>query len=69
MMANETRAIDFSEIAEDIGFVPESNQFHVNIVFQQPADFDDFSLLAQQGIRNLQLDAYINMSVACVVNP
>ncbi len=69
MMANETRAIDFSEIAADIGFVPESNQFHVNIVFQQPADFDNFSLLAQQGIRNLQLDAYINMSVACVVNP
>ncbi len=68
MMANDTLAVDFADIAGEIGFVPESNQFHVNIIFQE-RDADGFYLLPLQGIRNLQLEAYINMSVVCVVNP
>ena len=55
-------------LRDEIGFVPESNQFHVNIIFQE-RDADGFYLLPLQGIRNLQLEAYINMSVVCVVNP
>ena len=68
LMANETRAVDFSEIEEDIDFDPASNQFHVNIVFEA-LNLADYALSAVQGIRNLQLDAYINMSAACIVNP
>ena len=68
MMANDTLAVDFADIAGRIGFVPEPNQFHVNIIFQE-RDADGFYLLPLQGIRNLQLEAYINMSVVCVINP
>ena len=67
MMANETRAVDFSEIEEDIGFVPESDQYHANIIFHE-IGADDFNLLALQGIRNLHLDAYTNISALCEVN-
>ncbi len=68
MMANETRAVDFADIENEIDFVPESDQYHANIIFQE-VDADDFYLLALQGIRNIQLEAFTNMSVACVVNP
>ena len=68
LMANETRAVDFSEIEEDIAFEPASDQFHANIVFEVLGRAD-YALSAVQGIRNLQLDAYINMSAACIVNP
>ncbi len=68
LMANETRAVNFSEIEEDIDFDPASDQFHANIVFEALGRAD-YALSAVQGIRNLQLDAYINMSAACVVNP
>lgn len=69
MTANNTQSVEFSEIESVLGFQPSSNQFHANIIFSAQNTGGIYYGLAAQGINNLQLEAYTNMSVACGINP
>lgn len=69
MTANHTLSVNFSDIESVLNFTPASNQFHANILFVAQNTGGAYYGLAAQGINNLQLAAYTNMSVACGINP
>ncbi|MFL2771427.1 MAG: hypothetical protein ACJZ9F_10490 [Rhodospirillaceae bacterium] len=70
MLANETFASELSLLESLIDFVPLANQYHVNILFEPyRTEVNTYTALAAQGIDNLQLSAYTNMSVYCAINP
>lgn len=69
MTANNTQSAEFSQIENVLGFQPSPNQYHVNIIFYPQNTGGLYYGLAAQGINNLQLAAYTNMSVACGINP
>ncbi|MDG2319804.1 MAG: hypothetical protein P8L79_06070 [Rhodospirillaceae bacterium] len=56
-------------VEDVIDFVPASNQFHVNILFTADTnDIADYYAVLGQGINNLQLNAFTNMSLSCRIN-
>jgi hypothetical protein len=69
MIANHTISMDFAAVESVLDFVPTSDQFHVNIVFTAQNTGGEYYGIAGQGINNLQLNAFTNMSSACAINP
>jgi hypothetical protein len=68
MTANNTLAVEFGAIEDTIGFQPSPNQYHANVIFTAQNTGGIHYGLPAQGINNLQLEAYTNMSVACGIN-
>ena len=66
--ANTSYSIPMSDVQSQIGWVPNSSQFHANFIFDTQSTTDTYRAVLGSLIYNEQLQAFVNMTQVCSVN-